>query len=487
MKLALTIIQASNLPLRPNGDLPCVYITGKMCFEDCGFDMFETKVIRSLNPIYNETFVFHEVEAIDTVLLEILLWDKKQTIQINNRSTITSANDNSTDDSDKFIGVIQLPLNEANTEDQPLWYELQDRRIRKPSTSSVAYKSSSNESSESFQKMPLFLESTKHYEHTESSTHLLKQALNRSIVHKQQVESETLSIERKHFAAQIVNDLSNRENLQPVSVTSMLDSSMILSKMDNMKNNDDNINNQQQRHSSIPGAQSEKMKRRISKTFSKFFRISMRRASGLISKSSPQTPASTSSLLNATRKCSLQVLTNIDIEINNNLSMGTSTDNLPNLISKSPRHSTVSATRQDEQQALLLRPIPLQQMPIGQLMLPYVPSSRHSSLSGSSIASYYESDDDIARYFILSGQQQEQINENNNFHTHAAGPGQVTPRNYENSFNDFIHMGQIQIGLIVTKGLLEIDIVCARNLQKITDDMCRTNVQDNPPDTYVKT
>jgi hypothetical protein len=50
-------------------------------------------------------------------------------------------------------------------------------------------------------------------------------------------------------------------------------------------------------------------------------------------------------------------------------------------------------------------------------------------------------------------------------------------------------MGQIQLGLIVTKGLLEIDIICARGLQKVIDDnnTNATNTEDIPPDTYVKT
>ena len=162
------------------------------------------------------------------------------------------------------------------------------------------------------------------------------------------------------------------------------------------------------------------------------------------------------------------------------------------VINKSPRHSIISTSGQDDQQSPLIRPIPLQQMPIGQLMLPYIPSSRHSSISGSrksSAASYCESDDDIDRYFTLSDPQQDDDNENNNVHTHTVGPGQVTPRNYENMINDFIHMGQIQLGLIVTKGLLEIDVICAKGLQKVYEDNSPNgpNTEDNPPDTYVKT
>jgi hypothetical protein len=183
----------------------------------------------------------------------------------------------------------------------------------------------------------------------------------------------------------------------------------------------------------------------------------------------------------------------MESEDDNDSPVGMNIDSPAVMINKSPRHSIVSATHQDDQQqSPLLRPVPLQQMPIGQLMLPYIPSSRHSSISGSrksSAASYCESDDDIDRYFNFSEQQRDETNGNNNVQTHTVGPGQVTPRNYDNMINDFIHMGQIQLGLIVTKGLLEIDIICARGLQRVIDDNNAngTTVEDHPPDTYVKT
>jgi hypothetical protein len=157
-------------------------------------------------------------------------------------------------------------------------------------------------------------------------------------------------------------------------------------------------------------------------------------------------------------------------------------ENAPAVINKSPRQSIASTTHQD-----LIRPIPLQQMPIGQLMLPYIPSSRHSSISGSrksSGTSYCESEDDIDRYFTLSDQPQEQSSESSNVQTHTVGPGQVTPRNYENMINDYIHMGQIQLGLIVTKGLLEIDVICGRSLERVIDGV---RTEDMSLDTYVKT
>jgi hypothetical protein len=503
MKLALTVIQAGNLPLRTNGDQPYAYITGKMIFEDRGFDMFETKVIHSSNPVYNETFVFHEVETVDILRLEVLLWDKRQKSQPNT----------DTNDSDEFIGMIQLPLSEANLEDEPRWYELRDRQTRKPSTSSVTFKSSSAESNDSFRKMPPLFKSMKRQERTKSSADLLIRALNRSATNKQEMSSETPTTKRKHSVIQIVNPLSNRKNLHRASIADPLSSSSILMSInnnnnnnnnDNMNenNNDDNANEnenhppQERRQSGIM-IQSEKLKRRISQGILKLFDSQARRFSESASKSPPPTPI--------IRKLSTQIPTHFNYEENIEPSIGITIENSPSFdksprhsvvensstFNRSPRHSVISTTYQDDPQSPLLRSIPLQQMPIGQLMLPYIPSSRHSSISGSrksSAASYCESDEDIDRYFTLSDQQ-EQETESNNVHTHTVGPGQVTPRNYENMINDFIHMGQIHLGLIVTKGLLEIDIICARGLQKVIDDN-NTNVttmEDNPPDTYVKT
>jgi hypothetical protein len=479
MKLALTIIQASNLPLRSNGDQPYSYITGKMIFEDRGFDMFETKVIHSSNPVYNETFVFHEVETVDVLHLEVLLWDKKQT-------SYTTPTNNSLDDSDEFIGMVQLPLDEANLEDEPRWYELRDRQTRKPSTSSVTFKSSSAESSESFRKMPPLLQSMKQQGRAKSSTDLLIRALNRSATNKREITSESPSTKRKQSVIQLINNSPNRINLHRASIADPIAPSIIMTDTteNNNNDNDNDSNEQKPRRQSIIVIQSEKLKRRISKGILKLFDGHARRFSDSTPKSPPQTPT--------IRKLSTQIPTTMTSETDHELPIPIAIDN-PNIVpNKSPRHSIVSTTCQDERRSSLIPPIPLQQMPIGQLMLPYIPSSRHSSVSGSrksSAASYCESDDDIDRYFTFSDQQQDETNENHNVQTHTVGPGQVTPRNYENMINDFIHMGQIQLGLIVTKGLLEIDIICARGLQKIRDDSntTTTNIENHPPDTYVKT
>ena len=472
MKLALTVIQAGNLPLRTNGDQPYAYITGKMLFEDRGFDMFETKVIHSSNPVYNETFVFHEVETIDVLHLEVLLWDKKQTTQPN------PDNNTSLDDSDEFIGMVQLPLDEANLEDEPRWYELRDRQTRKPSTSSVTFKSSSAESNESFRKMPPLLKTIKRQERTKSSADLLIRALNRSASNKRELSSDSSSSKRKYSITQVLTQSSNRKHLHRASIADPIAPSISTIYSESNSVDDNDSNQSKPRRQSIITVQSEKLKRRISRGISKLFDNRQRR----FSESIPPKSASPSPTL---RKLSTQITTTVDSTVENESPIAIESP-LP-VLNKSPRHSIVSTNQEDS----LIRPIPLQQMPIGQLMLPYIPSSRRSSVSGSrksSAASYIESDDDIDRYFTLSDQQPDETMENN-VQTHTVGPGQVTPRNYENMINDFIHMGQIQLGLIVTKGLLEIDIICARNLQRVIDDSTTTatTTEDHPPDTYVKT
>ena len=487
MKLALTVIQAGNLPLRANGDQPYAYITGKVLFEDRGFDMFETKVIHSSNPIYNETFVFHDVDTIDVLRLEILLWDKKQTAQGNTTTATANNNYQNADETDEFIGIVQLPLNEANLEDEPRWYELRDRQARKPSTSNVTFKSSSTERSDSFRHTLPPFKANKHQERTSTPTEVVRRTLHRSGTKR--IGSQSAATVRKHSVIQMLEPLPNRRNLHRASIADPLGQSIagFTNHGQDEDDEDDDESNEAHpkgaRRQSVLVTQSAKLKRRISQGILKLFDVNVRRFSELTPKS-PQSPA--------TRKLSAQVPLTTDSEDDNESPIGIMIGN--SATSKSPRHSIISTTHQDDQHQASMRSIPLQQMPIGQLMLPYIPSSRHSSISGSrksSAASYCDSDDDIDRYFTFTEQQhqeQEETNENNNVQTHTVGPGQVTPRNYENMINDFIHMGQIQLGLIVTKGLLEIDVISARNLQKVIDDSnSGTNIEDVPPDTYVKT
>lgn len=472
MKLALTVIQASNLPLRSNGDQPYTFITGKMIFEDRGFDMFETKVIHSSNPIFNETFVFHEVETVDVLHLEVLLWDKKQ--YQSDKHTHSMQNN---DEPDEFLGMVQLPLSEANLEDEPRWYELRDRQTRKPSTSSVTFKSSSIESGDSCRKMPPLLASNKSAgDRTRQPAGLSMRTFNRL----------TATHNRKIISTPSTHPLAKGRHSQSGSLTNTHAVGQQNNSLDDEEHDDGHP-----RHRSIITAQSVKLKRRISKGLNRIFDLHGRRHSEVVSKSADSSPI---------LRTAVQTGNHHDMEDEMDLPMTTTTngpavtfEDVPITISKSPRHSIISTSHpEDTSSPTLARPIPLQQMPIGQLMIPYIPSSRHSSISGSrksSAASYCESEDDIDRYFTFPEQREEENNESNNVQTHTVGPGQVTPRNYENMINDFIYMGQIQLGLIVTKGLLEIDVIAARGLERVIDPNHHqaSKNDDTPPDTYVKT
>ncbi|CAM4811563.1 unnamed protein product [Rotaria magnacalcarata] len=460
MKLALTIIQASNLPLRSNGDQPYAFINGKMLFEDCGFDMFETKIIHSANPVYNETFVFHEVETVEVLILEIFLWDKKQ----------YQPHTDTTGESDEFLGMIQLPLNEVNLEDEPRWYELRDRQTRKPSTSSVTFKSSSIESADSGGKMPPLFASSNKEGRTKVSVDLSMHALT------------PLQINNSNTSRR--NSSSSQTTHKYPNITRTTIPTIITTSIDDDKNDESSS-----KRTSTIRTQSEKLKRRISQGILKLFDSNQRRYSESTSNSLKRS---------SSRKLSSQVNTNMnrehDIDTN---SVNIILENISPGTCKSPRHSVISTINQDDQQQqTIIRPIPSQQMPIGQLMLPYIPSSRHSSISGSrksSATSNVDSDDDIDRYFTLSDQQQDELIDNSNVQSRTVGPGQVSPRNYENLIHDYMHMGQIQLGFIVTKGLLEIDIISAKGLERVIDEshdnpnLTEVRNEDIPPDTYVKT
>ena len=456
-KLALTIIQAGNLPLRPNGDQPYAFITGKIIFEDRGFDMFETKIIRSSNPVYNETFVFYEVETVDCLHLEVLMWDKKQSHRINRKNY----ENNTISESDEFLGMIQLPLNEANLEDEPRWYELYDCQTRKALASTVTFKPSAIDRDDSFRKMTPSLKFNKCEEEKKLLASPFTHPLPRSTIE--------------------INDTNRRNSFMKTRTQNTTNSDDSTIPTITMTTIDDAEQNQ--RDTPALTVQSVKFKRRISEGISKLFDVPRRRFSELTPKLL-QGPLS--------RKLSSLIHTSIDAERHLNLPVTATLESTNIIVNKSPRHSSVSTTNQDEpqKQQTSIRSIPLQQVPIGQLMLPYISSSRHSSMSGSrksSGTSNFDSDDDIDRYFTLAEQQEQEI-ENSSVQTHTVGPGQVTPRNYENMIHDFICMGQIQIGLIVTKGLLEIDIICARELEcVINENARRITIGDIPPDTYAKT
>ena len=427
-----------------------------MILDDRGFDMFETKVIHSSNPIYNETFVFYEVETVDVLRLEVLIWDKKQYHTINR----ISDENNAIDESDEFLGMIQLPLKEANLEDEPRWYELYDCQTRKASTASVTFKTSSIDSDDSCRKTPPSLKSNRYEEQKKLSTSPLIHPSHHSTIDMNAANRRNSSTKTS------AQNTTNNDSIIPA---------IAMTKIDDAEQN--------QRGTSALTVQSVNLKRRISEGISKLFNAPKRRFSEL----TPKLLQNSSS-----RKLSSQMDTSIGTERHLESPVIATLESTKAVVNKSPRHSSVSTTNQDEPQQpqTLVRSIPSKQMPIGQLMLPYVPSSRHSSLSGSrksSATSNFDSDDDIDRYFTLA-EQQKQETENNNVQTHTVGPGQVTPRNYENMIHDYIYMGQIQLGLIVTKGLLEIDIICARGLERvINENNLRITSGDIPPDTYAKT
>ena len=481
MKLALTIIQAGNLPLRSNGDQPYTYITGKMLVEERGFDMFETKVIHSSNPVYNETFVFHDVETINALHLEVFIWDKRH-----EKPAPTNTSVSNEEDVDEFIGTVQLPMSEANLEDEPRWYELRDRQARKASTSNVTFEYLSAERNGSFHRVLTSLKSNTEQERRKFSTDSLLHALTNAGAKKREATSESPSSRRKHSVMQILNHLPKRKHLQRASIAGPLVSSTLFTNADTNIDVDTKENDlQEHRRLSVVATQSVKLKRRISQGLLKLFDVQPRRYSDTV----PNSPASP-----ARRKLSAQFSSNGDTDDDIESPIGITIDTSSLTMIKSPRHSVISTTHPDDQQAAM-RSLPLAQMPIGQLMLPFIPSSRHSSISGSrksSGASCFESDDDIDRYFTFSEKEPDEdaANENSHVQTHTVGPGQVTPRNYENMINDYICMGQIQLGLIVTKGLLEIDVICAKSLEKVIEENTHNNpttVEDAPPDTYVKT
>ncbi|CAF5222637.1 unnamed protein product, partial [Rotaria magnacalcarata] len=180
---------------------------------------------------------------------------------------------------------------------------------------------------------------------------------------------------------------------------------------------DDKNDESSSKRTSTIRTQSEKLKRRISQGILKLFDSNQRRYSESTSNSLKRS---------SSRKLSSQVNTNMnrehDIDTN---SVNIILENISPGTCKSPRHSVISTINQDDQQQqTIIRPIPSQQMPIGQLMLPYIPSSRHSSISGSrksSATSNVDSDDDIDRYFTLSDQQQDELIDNSNVQSRTVG------------------------------------------------------------------
>ncbi|CAF1150980.1 unnamed protein product [Didymodactylos carnosus] len=505
LKLALTVIQAGNLPLRPNGDSPYAYISGKMLFDDRGFDMFETKAIHSCNPVWNETFVFHEVEKVDVLRLEIFLWDKKK------------QNYHTHEENEEFIGMAQLPLIEANLEDEPRWYELRDRQMRKPSTTSVTFEPSSNEIQDNLIKLPAHQSIGQDDDENESlargsnngkSKKALKQnVINESNDRQSSSGSQIISSRQKNKMNTNLPENSKKNSLT-LGLTPHLFPEYNVTRNTLQRASIGEIPSANDKSKAITN--STKLKRGISQGLTRLFVLRRFSDTGL-GKSNMVIDSEDDDLNLKALPCNTtNSSSNLPVNFRPNRrpsECGTQIQPMsPTLISSSPRNSLIPAdvlmvttnpsARSSICQQLLPQavvPSPLLS-PFGplqmQLLPPYMMSSRHSSISGSrksSAASYCDSEDDIDRYFNQT-MSENIVEDGNNIHSHQLGVAQVGPRNYENIINDDMHVGQIQLGLIVTKGLLEIDVIMARGLKRVVDGSNNNvNNESEPPDTYVKT
>jgi hypothetical protein len=135
-KLAITLNQANNLPPRSESENWFIFISGRIVFEEQSIKTFRTQTVNVNTPIWNESFLFDYSESVEEATLEICIYDTQNA----NDTRVLREN---------FVGMVILPLSEANLEDEPRWYELRDKPIRKSSLASVTFKSSSNESQDS--------------------------------------------------------------------------------------------------------------------------------------------------------------------------------------------------------------------------------------------------------------------------------------------------------------------------------------------------
>ena len=134
LKLAITINQASNLPPRSESEHWYTYAIGRVIFYERPVKNFLTTPIFGQSPTWNDTYVFeYGDELIDDISIEVYLHD-------------TQNPDDTRILKENFIGMLILPLVDATLDDEPRWYELRDKPMRKNSNASVTFKSSSNES-----------------------------------------------------------------------------------------------------------------------------------------------------------------------------------------------------------------------------------------------------------------------------------------------------------------------------------------------------
>lgn len=112
LKLALTVNQASNLQLRAENEQSYILVVGRLTFEEQPTKTFRTNPVPAgLKPVWNETFLFDYNESVDEATLEICAHETKSP---NDLRLLRET----------FLGMVILPLSEANLEDEPRWYEL---------------------------------------------------------------------------------------------------------------------------------------------------------------------------------------------------------------------------------------------------------------------------------------------------------------------------------------------------------------------------
>lgn len=92
-----------------------ILVVGRVIFEEQATKTFRTNPVPSSSkPVWNETFLFEYNESVEDATLEICAHETKSP---NDLRLLR----------DTFLGMIILPLSEANLEDEPRWYELRVR------------------------------------------------------------------------------------------------------------------------------------------------------------------------------------------------------------------------------------------------------------------------------------------------------------------------------------------------------------------------
>ncbi|KAI3388739.1 hypothetical protein SNEBB_003239 [Seison nebaliae] len=148
--LALTVVQGADF-LFPTDEIPFLFIYGKIIFNKNRSDIFQTKMLQSKKPFWNEIFIFKQVESVDTCKIEIYLRLVERRISIkpiNKIDHITSSShlpktlkyENRKEEKKNWnearsisnviqsdiVRVIKFDLADANLRDEPRWYEFHD-------------------------------------------------------------------------------------------------------------------------------------------------------------------------------------------------------------------------------------------------------------------------------------------------------------------------------------------------------------------------